>query len=643
MLWKKQKLRDQPKGRSNIWFSLFATLLTTSLALIMIPYENFVTNVADIFTFPYERFRIDPYPEESLSTLLKDARPLGRCQEDTPENPKIAKPSPETEKAGEIEVLYLFLLDISGSTKSQEKITTPIWLSGTIDRIQAYMRDDIFNSIKRNKVPVFDLARVRLGDLLIRIGPKDAATSLSNEKFALWSLGSHPERLFPSAEEKKEVPLEKDAIRGALKALEEKTDNNDRTTDFVSVVEEFEDNYSDYLPQNPELPRKDRVVMITIFSDFIHDVPNRESEIEKEWSVLEERIRYHSHANVVVNLIVLTGSGQVEKLRLATHRQINQPYERHFPLSKLSSEAIAEEVQDHLLYPPMCSQQPIKFYYEGQRFISDFTFRIDKGVKQENKHFDLTIVIPEETDQQSVSLRWSLLTAEDHEGKRSTKEIGWLSSNREILSKNKLELNERVHLVPLDHPSHLGGKTVSAQFISSALRRVHHVDIQFIKVMPAWYARIIIVFHVILAVLFLVLSVQGIRILFNKWRERKERMVVPDKGPTKIKFKDLEGSIWGSSMDRLIFEPDRHYLRSPLDRSKPKESGSYQIIRHDGKTLLRLFGSSEGAVHNQPVPTDWEIIYWDKHKLDLVQPSGQVIHYQRHRGPTEGDGSVDKP
>lgn len=637
MLWKKQKLRGQPKDLSNIWFSLFTTLLTTSLALIMIPYESFVTNVTDIFTFPYERlYKLELNPERSLSELLEDTHPLGQCRESIPENPKLKDVSSKISDPGATEVLYLFLLDVSGSTKSKE-IPTPPWLLDTIDRIQSYMRDDIFDSIKRkNKVTVFDLAKVRLGDLLIRIDPKNTSSELSREKFALWSLGTHPKPLFPLAGEK-EIPIKKDTIRDALNTLKKPT-NEDKNTDFVAVIQEFEDNYPDYLPQNPGLAAKGRVAVITILSDFIHDAPNRKSKIDEDWSALEERIRYHSHANVVANLIVLTESGQVEKPRLPTHRQITRPYEKHFPLGKFSINAIANDVRNHLLYPLMCSRQPIEFYYEGQRFISDFTLHIDEKVKQKNKHFDLTIAIPEKANQPPVSLRWSLLTAEGHKtDKRDIEEIGWVGSKGEIFSKSELKLNDRVHLAPLNHPSQLADRTVSAQFISSALRRVHHVDIQFIKVMPAWYARIIIVFHVILAVLSLVLSVQGIRILINKWRERKERVVVSDKGPTKIKFKDL-GGVWESTVDWLTFKPGRHYVRSPLDRSRPMERGSYQIMPHDSKTLLRFFGSLEGPVHNPSVPVDWEIVHWDKHKLDLMQPSGQVIHYKRHTGPEAGSG-----
>jgi len=425
--------------------------------------------------------------------------------------------------------------------------------------------------------------------------------------------------------------------------------NTDSNTDFVSVIEGFEDNYPDYFPQNPELATEDRVVVITILSDFIHDVDkkayyNRASKIEENWLVLEEKIRYHSHADVVANLIILTRSGQVEGPHLATHRQINRPCERYFPLSKFPSDAIAEDVQNHLPCSPMYSQQPIRFYYHGQYFVNDFTLRIDKGVMQKNKHFDLTIAIPEKANQPPVNLHWTLLTTdEDYEtDKYGVEDDGQVGPIGKTFSKNELTLNDEVRLKPWGRPSQLKSQTMSVQLTSSTLKRVYHMDIRFIKVMPAWYAGIIIVLHAILLVLFVVLVIQSARILINKWRER---MVVPGtgKGITKIKPEDLEGSVWESSVDWLTFKPGRHYVRSPLDRSKPVERGTYQLVPREGRRgriLLRFFGSLEGSVHNPPISTDWEITHWGKHKLDLAQSGQAAIHYKRRTGPIEGNNNA---
>ncbi len=169
------------------------------------------------------------------------------------------------------------------------------------------------------------------------------------------------------------------------------------------------------------------------------------------------------------------------------------------------------------------------------------------------------------------------------------------------------------------------------------------MEIRFIELMPTWYAWIIIIFQflLVLALGFLLLSfAEWIR---DKFRSKKTAAGTNGNGlsntppisepPDKIEIKDLEGA-WESTADSLHFRTGKRYSRSPFDHGTPVERGSYQIVHQEDKTLLRLFGSMQGEVHNRAVPADWEIIHWDKRALDLAQ-SGRVIHYKRHKGPDE--------
>ncbi|WP_133510181.1 hypothetical protein [Candidatus Thiosymbion oneisti] len=461
-----RKLRD----RLNTTLIL-TTVLTTSLALFLIPYEDFVTDPLDIFTLPYQRSSIDLNPDIPLSRQLEGTRPLGQCREDMPENPRIAKATPTTENDGATETLYLFLLDVSGSTQSQGKILAPRWLPHAIERVNKYADREVFDVKK--EVAVFELAKIRLADLLAGIGPEDTKPQPLGETFALWTMGTNPDPLFPAhGSREKEVSITWDNIKDSLGVLEGST-NNERNTDFVAAIRAFERNYPDYFSKKPDLA-KDRVVVITILSDFIHDVDNkltyrdqieRINKINEEWLALEEEIRHHSHGNVVANLIALTRNNRVEGLmdqpRPPTHKQIMGPYKKHFSPTKFSINAIAEDVQNHLLYPPMCCPEPIDFYYEGQRFISDLTLSIDvQDERKENYRSGLTIAIPktvDNRDQPPVNLHWSLLAEVDSKtGKRPIEEVGWINTNGEMFSKDELKSNERVRLIVLDDPSVFG-------------------------------------------------------------------------------------------------------------------------------------------------------------------------------------------
>lgn len=642
-----------------------ATILTTGVALLL-PYGEFVTNPWDIFALPYQRLsEIDLSREIPLSAQLEGARPLGQCREGMPKNLNVADASPVTESVGTTEVLYLFLLDISGSIN--RSIPTPRWLLDANYRINEYMNQKVFG-ITLDEVTIFDLAKIRLGDLLVGIGPKNDGPHPSREKFALWDMGTNPAPLFPPKEspttEKKAVPITKNTIEDALNALEN-AQNNENNKDFVTAIREFKNSYPDYFPENPDRA-KDRVVVITILSDFIHNIDDREyyrnraTEIEEDWSALEKEIRDHSHANVVANLMVLTKSDRVEQSRFATHRQIAQLYKQHFPPSKFSINAITEKAQNHLLYPPMCSRKPIEFYYQGQRFIGDVTLKIDaRGEREESGRFGLTVAIPKTVDdreQPLINLYWGLLPNMDVTPEmRHPKDVGWIGSNGETFSDDKLLPKEGLLLTPLGYPSQLKDqKTVSALFISPALRRVYHMDIQFTKIMPKWYAWLVLILQILFVIFVLGTLLCPLVWWIAKYIPRKKAVdkdrsgssppqpkalsstesTVPGSGDiiAKIEPNDLEGA-WESGVDWLLFKPGKSYSRSPFDQGTPTERGSYLITHHDGKTFLRLSGVLEGPVYNPPVLTDWEIVHWDKHELHLVQSeSGQKIHYKRQAG-----------
>ena len=619
------------------------TLLTIGVALLLVPYQQYVQEPWEVLLAPYQRiFHTDLAPTYPLSSIYRDSVPLGRSVTEPP--PGAGAPAGKDEP--EVDVLYLFLLDVSASTKDAAKETT--WLEPAIERIQGYTNSEVFSDfLEPGEKTTFSLAKVRLADLLAGIGPRNQQGQTgAREAFAVYAMGTTTELEYPQQDKRPFfAPLDKGEVEHAVDKIAG-LKNAEPHTDFVLAMKTLKDKYSPWFSWE-STAGSNKIVVLTILSDLTHDVVDkpqyrqRVAKIEEEWRELERELRRQSRLNVVANLIVVTRTGFPEELRLPGHRQVSQPYEDHFmpvATSRFTIESINAEVQSQLLYPPMRVREPISFLYEGSSFVRTITLEIDgaNGTRSAEAA-DIVIAIPEEVEhrqQPPVSFRWELLTdARSGSDQRDVYERGWVTSDGEIFSEKGIKVNTKLNFIPDGTPAELGGKRVVAKFVSSADRRVYHVDIDFKRIMPLWYAWLVFLLQLALVAVVglwtrrvFQLAARGLR------RVDRDSDSVPAPSSGGEQGRAAIAGIWSSAEDTLILERDGRFRRAPRDESSVGERGRYRVTTAAEEEVVDFFCHREGDVISSAHRQVWRIEGWDQATLDLSCESTRRHYVKQGEG-----------
>jgi len=621
-------------------------ILNSVLAIILfflsLEYSDYPEKAIGIFTLPYETLFFKKSDKIDLQALF-----------DKTERKNIKNSADFNSE--EIDAIYVFILDVSKSLNS--KIKRPDWLNISLSRINSFTDKKIYQDLDEGRLNIYDAAKIRLSDMLVSTLSSE---KLENEFFAIWTLGNEGKKIYPNNNDQntsKEIKLNMARIKHKYinQSIERVVDLKQEShhTDFEILFKQIEKIYKQHIKYNNKKKHASNIV-ITILSDLLHDVKNkkeykgRAKAIKENWNKLIRNIKRMAHANIVVNMVVVTPTGEIEEI---PNQQIYYPFEKSFQPHRLTKTKVSGPVQDRLLYPLEFTTIPLTFYYHQKEILNSVELFAIAPIE------NLIIEIPaqlNENNQDNIELEWQILGA-SHNGKKSKRNWGVINTNGDVFN-NKLLEYQSINLKPIGKTDRfLSSSSVIIRIVNSNVHRVFHVNLKMKKLLPYHIALFTFIVQVSLVVVligtvikFLMLrrpddpkfinaanelkaSERTVRDLQRLWVENHANNQVPYHGEKEVLFHQILG-IWNDANETIGFFKDGNFCRvvKPFNTNAnflpgDHTSGNYSILDKD----ILVMSTKEPYIKEYYVN-----IKVKRDKLTLQDKSVSSVQIRYNRVPT---------
>lgn len=411
----------------------------------------------------------------------------------------------------DVEKSYIFVFDVSSSFLNDTDISE---LKDACENTIKDLNDEsVFknknnkeiNINKYNNPSVLEIVKSYIFKSLMEL-----EDSSPNSNFAIWTLGSEPEILFPNEKSKIGNVKVGEDFSEAIQELNKykRKQGDEKWTNFSKLMRklmkthksEFENEYNRNGTQS---------TVLTIISDFNHSTESNESTRKKKEDLIE-KIQVMTNASIIINMVELNENSSIEP---STDIAISPLVSDNFDWYRLKKTLILNkknqfEIGD-LLYTTKITQEEITFYYTSEKKINKsftifpptggkVTIDLPSNLKQDNPIVFPNVVIKctkvNKVGTQLDKKATSLATGERQYETELEAEEGIRLSYEGRLPYNPLPLALRVS-IDKNNMSYL-------------------IPINFEKTLPSWVKRFVVATKLGIAILFLIIfliAIPGVR------------------------------------------------------------------------------------------------------------------------------------
>jgi hypothetical protein len=280
--------------------------------------------------------------------------------------------------------LYIFGLDRSMSIPN----SAPESLLNVYSRAMAFINAELATNYFKKQRPSFqDIATAQASYLLIELYRLQKLRNTKERHFTIWDIGNVGLKIFPEIESKADVS--KKNVGEAIKKLFNETPRT-KNTDFISLCDRLKRQYPDEFSLYRGLGfYASPPAIITIFSDFIHDAPDRSgrSPDTDDNNKLMSCLGDLCSSNVMFNCVYM-GESEPE----INNNKIIMMFKDNMQDHYLKGCCINELRWDEFYFSTEHSSKKVEFYYSDSPIIQESYFIIES-----NESNDIEIDIPPNT------------------------------------------------------------------------------------------------------------------------------------------------------------------------------------------------------------------------------------------------------
>jgi len=529
----------------------------------------------------------------------------------------------KTNENQEIEPVYIFVLDVSGSIIKNKGTNIEIGKPASYDDdiMLLQQKDYIANNsgliVKADSIKAYQAAKVLLYRMLTEL---NNPVNSNKNRFAVWTIGDHAKRIFPDSSEsfinelngKAFAKANQNFIKQAISKTESinPSESPDLNTDFKEL---FDDIWEEYPGINGNTP-----LVLILLSDCIHDVSERNKgkkmKIEKNWKELKEKIQHLYHIDITINLLLISTKGSIEKI-LNEEKQLYTALDENLEKFLIKYKTINENIDKSFIYQnkKICDNSII-FYYESQSYMKNY---FDIYSLEDKREIEILIATEWDNVQpyDDFFIEWSIF-ASNGVDIRNKGRVSKYNSFKGVLNKN-----QKIRFFYEDRPL---SKDIPLKVIDHKNRKVYYTNIMFIKKIPLLIAITMTFFILATFVLSILITIACLSFMLNFFFRAKI---------SEYNTSLTDTSCFDQGMPNFNFSNSYNTNCSKEDRSNDNHFDFF----NNEKKLIPIFNEYETIkAQNHTIDNPYQIRIigkwnWEHHIIEF-SPEGIVNKYYKNRG-----------